>query len=74
MDQRRTTTSVAKNVTDALTASDEAIESLAVATDTTIPQMKARLSGAVDFTWAELVAVGGFFCVQPDQFFKGVKA
>lgn len=74
MDQRRIAATVAENVTDALAASGETVDSLAAATDTTTPQMEAQLSGAVDFTFAGLVAVGGFFRVQPDQFFKGVQA
>lgn len=74
MDQRRTATAVAQNVTDALVDSGETTNSLAEATDTTVSEMDARLAGVVEFTFRELVAVGGFFRVQPESFFKGVQA
>jgi hypothetical protein len=50
------------------------IPTLAQATDIHLPDMESRLDGTSDLTLSELVRVGGFLRLRPDNLLKGAGA
>lgn len=70
MGSRRYSSVVAANVRSAISSTGSTPESVAEATDLTIPQLNARLSGRTPFSFGELVTVGGLLHVQPADFME----
>lgn len=62
------------NVSTKISAAGIPPAKIAQAIDLTLPELSARLEGNAEFTFAELVQVGGFLHVCPSQFLEGVAA
>lgn len=73
--QRRTDSeTVAQSVTDVMAARDVSPSTLSQATGIPVSTLRERLDNQSDFTWGELLDVGGFFALSPSAFFEGVAA
>jgi hypothetical protein len=72
MDGRTARERVAANVAAALEASGASVSMLSEATDLTYLDLEARLAGVTDFTFQDLVQVGGFFRIPASRFLEGV--
>lgn len=61
---------VARRVLAKIDAEGVSIESVSQATDIEVDTLKNRLDCESEFTWGELLNIGGFFRVTPSFFFK----
>ena len=60
--------SVAQSVSAAIEAAGVSTSVVAQAADLTVPALEARLVGDVEFNVTDLVKVGGFLRIRPQQF------
>jgi hypothetical protein len=74
MEQREIDLTVAKRVSDAVTASGVTLDTLSEAADMDGSVLRSRLHGDSGFTVTELARVGGFLRIHPSQFLTGVAA
>jgi len=74
MERRTSAATVADSVAQAMERNRVAASTLSEATGIPIRDLQAHLDGQSEFTFAELVAVGGFFHVHPSTFFEAVAA
>ena len=72
MERRTLANTVAQNVSDAIAAAGVSPSVVAQAADLTVPALKARLVGDVEFNVPELVLVGGFLRIRPSAFLGAV--
>lgn len=66
----RAAAAATESVIDALDRSGNTLDTLAQATGTTGPALRARLDETSELTWGELVAAGGLSCVHPSEFMR----
>lgn len=70
---RRSAETIAANVAQLIASNDAPKESVAQAADMSAAALDSRLIDG-EFTFEQLVAVGGFLHVHPSTFYKGVNA
>lgn len=76
MGRRTNAAIVAAHVAAALTNKGVALVDVAEATDIPLATLESHLNGTAEdeFTWDELVRIGGFLHFSPAMFFEGVAA